>query len=463
MPIRRLNRTSMLAGAMLGLASAGLSLLSGCSEPTAAGPALAPTGAAQVRAASTSGPTVSSLTPPEAPRDTTLNVQITGSGFDRGSVAQFTLQGTPDARVKVNATTYVKPTQITANVTIAADAVPSVYDVAVTTSSGKKGIGTELFAVLLRGELLAGGAHGFAVNASGDVAGWGTTASSCSPTSTSYVWHLDGSRSTLPLIAPYCGSNAEDINGSGVVLAALFGGAGDASGLWTPTGGGYVLQEIPPTSDGIRPVALALNDAGEVTGWHEGSARLFWWSLPTGWLSVQAPAGATLCVLYGINNLGAMVGNCSIGGGAREGYYWSDHTAAPVQLPRPGAGDVTPQDVNDSGVIVGYLYGSPSRAVRWTPSGSGFTVGYLPDLGAGGSAYSIAGDGTVAGSVNAVKGSSTRPAIWLPQSATPSLLQIPSGSYGEAADVVLAPSGIIVSGYASVSGSKQAMRWKAAP
>lgn len=460
MSIRSLDRTSTIGTSMVGVAIAVLSLFAGCSEPTGTADFSSPTTAALGKAASTSGPTVSSLTPAEAPRDTTLDVQIAGSGFDNGSIAQFMLHGTPDARVKVNSTKYVKSTQLTANVTIAADAVASLYDVAITTTSGKKGIGTELFAVLLRGELLPGGVHANGVNANGDVAGWGTNESSCSGPWTAYVWHPDGSRTTLPLIAGYCGASAVEENASGVVLAWLFGGAGDASGLWTPNGGTYTLQEIPPTSDGIYPAVKAFNDAGEVTGWKRG--KLYWWSSATGWLPVQTPAGATACTLEGINNPGALVGNCSIGGAAREGYYWANHTTAPVQLPRPGSGDVTPMDINDSGTIVGYLYDKPTRAVRWTPVGSSYVAAILSDIGSGGAAFAIASDGTVAGSVNRSRLGNPRPAFWSPQSATPSLLQIPNGSYGEAEDIVIAPNGMIVAGYQSPSGPKQATRWRAA-
>jgi hypothetical protein len=90
---------------------------------------------------------VTSTLPSEAPQDTTLDVAINGSGFDAGSHASFELQGVVDDRVHVNSTHYVKSTQVVANVTIALDAIVSQYDVAVTTSSGKKGIGTDAFTV----------------------------------------------------------------------------------------------------------------------------------------------------------------------------------------------------------------------------------------------------------------------------------------------------------------------------
>jgi hypothetical protein len=91
--------------------------------------------------------TVTAATPPAAPADTTLNVQISGTGFDRGSVAAFEINGVPDPKLRVNSTKYSRSTLLIANVTIAVDAATTFYDIAVTTSKGKKGIGTELFAV----------------------------------------------------------------------------------------------------------------------------------------------------------------------------------------------------------------------------------------------------------------------------------------------------------------------------
>ena len=99
--------------------------------------------------ANSSTVTVTSTSPSNAPQDTTLDVQVNGSGFDRSSTVAFQINGTVDQRVHVNSTKYSKSTQLIANVTIAADAVPTSYDVAVTTASGLKGIGSEMFTVTL--------------------------------------------------------------------------------------------------------------------------------------------------------------------------------------------------------------------------------------------------------------------------------------------------------------------------
>ena len=95
-------------------------------------------------------PVVSSTDPTSAPQDTTLNVAVAGSDFDRGSRVDLVLDGVPTDKVRTNSTTFVNSKKLIANVSIAVDAVPDRYDVLVTTSKGKRGIGIELFEVTLR-------------------------------------------------------------------------------------------------------------------------------------------------------------------------------------------------------------------------------------------------------------------------------------------------------------------------
>ena len=118
-----------------------------CTDPTATRTEPVIVGGVSLRAASTSGVTVTSAVPSNGLAATTVDVTINGSGFDKGSTATFPLNGVVDPRVNVNSTRYIKSTQLVANVTIAPDAPAVAYDVDVTTASGKKGIGTEMFTV----------------------------------------------------------------------------------------------------------------------------------------------------------------------------------------------------------------------------------------------------------------------------------------------------------------------------
>jgi hypothetical protein len=110
-----------------------------------------------MRAAAGSGsggsgsPNVTGADPDNAPQDTTLDVHILGSNFDRGSSVSWSLGGVATDKVTTNSTLYVTSKELVANVTIAVDAAPDLYDVVVTTATGKKGIGSELFAIRPKG------------------------------------------------------------------------------------------------------------------------------------------------------------------------------------------------------------------------------------------------------------------------------------------------------------------------
>lgn len=91
--------------------------------------------------------TVTAANPDSAPQDTTLNVHVLGGGFDRGSKAQWAQSGVISPNVTTNATQFVSSSELVANITIAISASTGSYDIVVTTSKGKKGIGSELFTI----------------------------------------------------------------------------------------------------------------------------------------------------------------------------------------------------------------------------------------------------------------------------------------------------------------------------
>jgi hypothetical protein len=76
---------------------------------------------------------------------------VLGSGFDDGSDATFTLDGTPTPKVRTNHTQFVNPSELRANITVALDAVIDFYDIEVVTTRGKKGIGADKFQVVAKG------------------------------------------------------------------------------------------------------------------------------------------------------------------------------------------------------------------------------------------------------------------------------------------------------------------------
>ena len=91
---------------------------------------------------------VNSANPSAAPQGTTnLNVIIAGNGFKKGATAKWFVTGTTNpGGVTVNSTSFQSTTQLTANITVASDAVISGFDIVVTVAT-RTGKGTDLFAV----------------------------------------------------------------------------------------------------------------------------------------------------------------------------------------------------------------------------------------------------------------------------------------------------------------------------
>jgi hypothetical protein len=96
---------------------------------------------------------VNSTNPEAAPQGTTnLNVTVNGNGFKRGAKAQWFVGGTTNpGGVTVNSTTFNGSTSLTANITIASDAVTSGFDVKVINIDGRTGVGSDAFTVTTKG------------------------------------------------------------------------------------------------------------------------------------------------------------------------------------------------------------------------------------------------------------------------------------------------------------------------
>jgi hypothetical protein len=77
-----------------------------------------------------------------------LNVTIGGNGFNKGAKAKWYVSGTTNSGgVVVNSTTFVSSTEVVANITIPETATVSGYDVLVSNTSGRTGVGSDLFTI----------------------------------------------------------------------------------------------------------------------------------------------------------------------------------------------------------------------------------------------------------------------------------------------------------------------------
>jgi hypothetical protein len=94
--------------------------------------------------------TVTGTDPTELPRGSTFDLQVFGTGFDERSTVSLTVSGSATPKVHTNGTRLVSPRQLSANITVAADAPGGPYDVVVQGRNGKQGVGTELVDAKLR-------------------------------------------------------------------------------------------------------------------------------------------------------------------------------------------------------------------------------------------------------------------------------------------------------------------------
>lgn len=403
-------------------------------------------------------PAVASTDPSGARQDTTLDVHVLGRGFDNGSKVDFVRDGVVDPKLHVNKVTYKTGSELIANVTIAADAETVPYDVAVTTSKGKKGIGTELFTVNVAMELLispSGTSYVNGVSPTGLLTGRVTT--SCG-TFAPALWGRTGQRTDLPAPAGACGGIGQAVNSSGVVVGTAYNGSQPAGPVrWLPSGGGYVVERLPMLPDGKDPGPWSVNDSGWISS---GNAAAVW-ANGAGWRMLATPSGATSCFYTTIGNSGQVVGSCRISG-VTQPVFWDSVTATPAVLPLPLRGTAGyPRGLNAGGTIVGFVTATDIayRAVRWTRSGAVWTAEILPDLGKGGSAMAINSSGEIAGSVNGTNGFA-RPVFWDTDQAVHVLDT--GDRTGEALGISDRDSGLVVGGYfvSSSKSGKLAVRWE---
>ncbi len=307
-------------------------------------------------------PVVKSFAPVDAPQSVTIDLTVDGSGFDEGS--QVNLEGagtgTPAPGITTVSTTFISSQRLVANITISEDAEPALYDVAVTTAGGKRGIGAERFEVLQlldlgnyspEGELLMWGAE---INNQGHVAGMGA-----SP----FFWSEYGGVELLQQgwFATVMGMNESDqIVGyrCGLPIETCSATYNWYGVRWERQGGSWNARQVT----GLGGMLMAITDAGEMYGIEPGeftgqpTVPRRWTAAGSGFTSepLPLPAGRTSGTVRDANNTGQAVGGDVL---------WSFEPGGTTQvliLPAPpGTSEPYAVDISDVG-----------------PSGDLFTVGW---------------------------------------------------------------------------------------
>jgi len=257
---------------------------------------------------------------------------------------------------------------LTANITIGTDAVVATYDIAVTTSTGKKGIGAEMFTVTYA-VAISGLTEGRAISDGGAVAGAnGTTVVSWSPSSglatvatNSTVWDMDRSGRTI---------GGKDAAGR----AAIWTSATGLPGSWVATtmadlGNGSAVRGI--ASDVYGNAVMLTGNAFSL----DGRKNAVVWTRTTGGWSQRVfarPAGLTGAWGQAINRRGQVVG--MDGSGCCTAVYW-DSLGAATTLPfASGTSSAAAWSINGDGTLA--VGNSGGAAVMWrrTLTGEGYSA-----------------------------------------------------------------------------------------
>lgn len=391
----------------------GVLALSACTDGV---PPSAPivTGVAATRTAST-GLAVKSTKPDTGTVDSTLDVHVFGSGFDAGSRADWALHGVVSAKVATNSTRFVSSTELVANISIARDATLANYDVIVTTSSGKGGIGTELFVIMAKttdlGTLGGTQSEALGINNLTQVVGWSYVASGVEH---AFLWTKPGGMQDLGTLGGST-SRAYGINDNGQVVGSSATATGQIHAfLWTAAGG---MQDIGSLG-GIRSQAFSINQNGVIAGtafFNGGSENAVIWN--GGTIETLGPyARAT-----GINNALQVVGYTSRYNGTdvamallwtKSGEVW---TSEAIPAPISGGSSLA-YAINELGQIAGGFRAitGERRAFSWTRAGGSKELPPIPN-GKENWAYAIDDGGRVAGWGNDKSNlSNPHPTVWDP-------------------------------------------------
>jgi probable HAF family extracellular repeat protein len=356
------------------------------------------------KGSTTSGPSVNSTSPNTSVRGVTLDVRILGSGFDAGSKAQWAIKGVPAPKVTTNSTRFVSSRELVANITIAADADPTLYDVIVTAAAGKPGIGTESFEVTVDqtdlGNLGIASAQALAVNDEGQITG--VAAAGSTSVGHPFLWE-NGVMKDLGLPAGFTTARGEAINNlgqiAGYAMVQVNGVWSSRAFVWSSSSG---YQLLPGRNGATSNQAMAINDNGVVAGTSGGHAVV--------WINGAVtdihtfPSGASSA--WDVNSQGEVVGTYWAPGSQGEAFKWTATTG--MQLVRTMSGSIGEAlGINDSGVIVGW------GAVPGTTTNSAYVNrGGVPEnLGISGGANSASMKVSIHGQI-AGRAGSTKAALW---------------------------------------------------
>ncbi|RPH96389.1 MAG: hypothetical protein EHM68_11280 [Lysobacterales bacterium] len=449
-----------------------------------------------LQAAKATPVTVTAADPKEAIQGDMRTIKITGTGFDSGSKASFLVSGTTDAsQIVVTTVRFKSSTELEADIQVQPSALTVNYDIAVVTSTGRKGKGTTLFKVNLDPSVILPVSLGVPTGCSRSMATGlndgaypaalivvADTNSCTTGTDRPYRWQ-NGSWYNLGTLGSATSGVAEGVSNDGTVVGSL--GSSSTQVAFVASGGS--MSPLPVLAGMTYSYAYGISqDASHIFGYSsiEGETDAVRWSRNAGGAWSVEVIGAYGPGLYRYARASSDDGSVIVGFGpypgsttVYEGWVWVEGGSPDwVSL---GAGteafDIDPTAT----MIVGYreAVGCPPSciirtAVYWSLDGTGNWVSHdLTPLDSAFSSYAfgvgmVNGKLVIVGRSNVRKDASSiaRAVAWLPQ---------PGGGYGPPiqlagfeARATLAASardvnanGVVAGWYEIPKGNLQAVLW----
>ena len=360
-----------------------LAMAVGCLRDPIAAPKTRSAGSSPAAAKSSTALAVTSTSPAFGDQGTTVDVHVFGSGFVAGAQATWLLSGVADSHVHTNSTTYISSSELVANITIANGAQLAFWDVQVSLSNGKNGVGSDLFEVTSAQILGTTGGYSqpYAMSQDFQVVGWASGGGGAPFVYNDAVGMVSLGKGQAWSIDPW----GSVIGGRDTNLVAI---------VWVrQSSTSWVAEQLPrlPFSNGGNAMGAARTPDGTllVAGFDDSvsSAKptgsqfnrpVVWQRSSTGWSAPQRyllPAGAVKGSARAINGSGQAAGGLD---GGVAGVVW-DNPTTPTRLDGKAnainaagtlvAGEQTVTSKNSSNSIPAYWWRDPVTGV-WTSTGT---------------------------------------------------------------------------------------------
>ena len=266
--------------------------------------------------------------------------------------------------------------------------------------------------------LLSGGSlnKAYGVNASGQVAGWGSSSSG----DRAYRYSGGASATFAPIAGNF--SYGQAVNLPGLLVGTSSTKSGNNPGFHATLWSGSTVKDLGATVSGDNSYAYGINSNGSIVGYSadEGSfsrADAFLWTPTTPntttgtMVALSNTLGGNFAYAYGINDAGQIVGEAT-GSGDSPSHAFLRSVAGTMQdLSTLGGTSSTALALNSAGLVVGnartaaaikhaFLYddGAMRDLNNLIPAGSGWTLATATGINDG---DQIVGSGTINGNDHA--------------------------------------------------------------